>query len=174
MLRFGIQIPDHSELTYLSDEEIPNDTVCYICFEGITNSIEDNRVVRLECNHIFHENCIRRWFQRSNTCPTCRTSVGTTSDIQGIMIDFISYLQMDIYISHIDQLILTKWLFGDKLLNLFEFIMNFPDVEKNRRTLYIKMNEAVYTMNESMSSMSISLYTLIRRNGTNRVEVIIP
>jgi E3 ubiquitin-protein ligase synoviolin len=30
---------------------------------------------KLPCNHIFHPNCLRSWFQRQQTCPTCRTDV---------------------------------------------------------------------------------------------------
>lgn len=30
---------------------------------------------KLPCNHIFHPNCLRTWFQRQQTCPTCRTDV---------------------------------------------------------------------------------------------------
>ena len=27
---------------------------------------------KLPCNHIFHRSCLRSWFQRQQTCPTCR------------------------------------------------------------------------------------------------------
>ncbi len=30
---------------------------------------------KLPCNHIFHTNCLRSWFQRQHTCPTCRLDV---------------------------------------------------------------------------------------------------
>ena len=30
---------------------------------------------KLPCNHIFHKNCLRSWFQRQQTCPTCRLDV---------------------------------------------------------------------------------------------------
>ena len=37
---------------------------------------------KLPCNHIFHATCLRSWFQRQQTCPTCRLEVlrapGTT------------------------------------------------------------------------------------------------
>jgi E3 ubiquitin-protein ligase synoviolin len=29
----------------------------------------------LPCNHIFHATCLRSWFQRQQTCPTCRLEV---------------------------------------------------------------------------------------------------
>ena len=30
---------------------------------------------KLPCNHIFHTSCLRSWFQRQQTCPTCRMDV---------------------------------------------------------------------------------------------------
>lgn len=30
---------------------------------------------KLPCNHIFHVSCLRSWFQRQQTCPTCRLNV---------------------------------------------------------------------------------------------------
>ena len=33
------------------------------------------RCKKLPCNHIFHTSCLRSWFQRQHTCPTCRMDV---------------------------------------------------------------------------------------------------
>lgn len=30
---------------------------------------------KLPCNHIFHKSCLRSWFQRHQTCPTCRLDI---------------------------------------------------------------------------------------------------
>lgn len=30
---------------------------------------------KLPCNHIFHTSCLRSWFQRHQTCPTCRLDI---------------------------------------------------------------------------------------------------
>lgn len=41
--------------------------ICLICYD------EDKDLLTLECckNH-FHDECIRRWFERNLSCPTCR------------------------------------------------------------------------------------------------------
>lgn len=38
----------------------------------------------LPCNHIFHTSCLRSWFQRHQTCPTCRLDIlrPTNSTVQ--------------------------------------------------------------------------------------------
>nr|XP_033812101.1 E3 ubiquitin-protein ligase synoviolin isoform X2 [Geotrypetes seraphini] len=46
------------------------DNVCIICREEMITGAK-----RLPCNHIFHTSCLRSWFQRQQTCPTCRMDV---------------------------------------------------------------------------------------------------
>jgi len=48
------------------------DSTCIICREEMTAG---SGAKKLPCNHIFHSNCLRSWFQRQQTCPTCRTDV---------------------------------------------------------------------------------------------------
>ncbi|XP_023601400.1 E3 ubiquitin-protein ligase synoviolin isoform X3 [Myotis lucifugus] len=46
------------------------DNVCIICREEMVTGAK-----KLLCNHIFHTSCLRSWFQRQQTCPTCRMDV---------------------------------------------------------------------------------------------------
>lgn len=41
------------------------------------------QIKRLPCDHIFHKSCLRSWFQRQQTCPTCRTSILRFNPAQG-------------------------------------------------------------------------------------------
>merc|ERR550539_1801174 len=53
-------------------EELANtDNVCIICREEMVAG----SAKKLPCGHIFHRNCLRSWFQRQQTCPTCRLDV---------------------------------------------------------------------------------------------------
>ncbi|PVD25557.1 hypothetical protein C0Q70_13213 [Pomacea canaliculata] len=52
------------------EELASGDNVCIICREEMTQSSK-----KLPCNHIFHTSCLRSWFQRQQTCPTCRLDV---------------------------------------------------------------------------------------------------
>lgn len=47
-----------------------NDKKCTICMEQY--NIEEY-VVTLDCNHIFHKDCIKHWLCKENVkCPVCR------------------------------------------------------------------------------------------------------
>ncbi|CAL0307864.1 unnamed protein product [Lupinus luteus] len=51
---------------------------CAICLEEFCNGEELKLLVRTECLHVFHEDCMIKWLQRSNnvnqsySCPLCR------------------------------------------------------------------------------------------------------
>lgn len=54
---------------------------CNICFEEIDLTNQEEFVKPLcqssnitRCSSIFHRNCLREWFTRSQTCPICRTN----------------------------------------------------------------------------------------------------
>ncbi|XP_018328159.1 E3 ubiquitin-protein ligase synoviolin B [Agrilus planipennis] len=56
-------------------EELQNaDNVCIICREEMVTASK-----KLPCNHIFHTACLRSWFQRQQTCPTCRLNILQTN-----------------------------------------------------------------------------------------------
>ncbi|KAH8661119.1 hypothetical protein BGZ61DRAFT_304678, partial [Ilyonectria robusta] len=44
--------------------------ICIICLE----TLQDRDIVRhLPCDHIFHSNCITKWFlKQHDTCPVCK------------------------------------------------------------------------------------------------------
>ena len=44
--------------------------VCIICREEMVSQCK-----KLPCNHIFHTHCLHSWFQRQQSCPTCRMDV---------------------------------------------------------------------------------------------------
>lgn len=53
-----------------------SDNICIICREDMVNHSK-----KLPCGHIFHTTCLRSWFQRQQTCPTCRLNILRTPTI---------------------------------------------------------------------------------------------
>merc|ERR1719427_1868651 len=63
------------------DLEAISDITCIICREDMVLPEEGDLTAasgtlkKLPCGHIFHTACLRSWFQRQQTCPTCRFDI---------------------------------------------------------------------------------------------------
>lgn len=55
-----------------TQDELASDNTCIICREEMMPGASAKK---LPCGHIFHAACLRSWFQRQQTCPTCRLDV---------------------------------------------------------------------------------------------------
>jgi hypothetical protein len=56
-------------------KNIPNkkeDKTCPICFDDYD---DNSMVLKTECMHHFHEECLKKWIERNKTCPICRTDI---------------------------------------------------------------------------------------------------
>ena len=53
---------------------------CSICHEDI--DFIDEEVSVLNCGHLFHQKCLKRWFENKSTCPECRKSVAANNFVQ--------------------------------------------------------------------------------------------
>ena len=45
------------------------DDGCAICIDGVEIR---KLMIRLDCNHFYCSQCIRKWFEKNITCPLCR------------------------------------------------------------------------------------------------------
>lgn len=51
----------------------PLDRECAICIDKFEKGAE---VIKLDCNHLFHKNCIKSYFLNyNNKCPMCRNQI---------------------------------------------------------------------------------------------------
>ncbi len=71
--------PTYSYPDATVEELASANNVCIICREEMAE-----RCKKLPCNHIFHVACLRSWFQRQQTCPTCRMDVLGTPTVAQI------------------------------------------------------------------------------------------
>ncbi len=51
--------------------DINNVIECSICIENILD--EDKDITK--CTHVFHKECIKKWLESNNTCPSCKTEL---------------------------------------------------------------------------------------------------
>ncbi|KAK1263269.1 putative RING-H2 finger protein ATL50 [Acorus gramineus] len=44
--------------------------VCAVCLQDF--GVEEEEIRRTSCGHLYHGECIFRWFEKNSTCPICR------------------------------------------------------------------------------------------------------
>jgi hypothetical protein len=54
------------------DPEDPEPDTCPICFCEYNPGAA---LIKLDCGHFFHKECIRKWLKRDATCPMCKTGL---------------------------------------------------------------------------------------------------
>jgi hypothetical protein len=49
--------------------------ICSICLDSnfVDSTTHEKRLFTTKCNHVYHHDCIYKWAQLNNSCPTCRT-----------------------------------------------------------------------------------------------------
>uniref|UniRef100_A0A915AIE8 RING-type domain-containing protein n=1 Tax=Parascaris univalens TaxID=6257 RepID=A0A915AIE8_PARUN len=60
-----------ADLERLRSDQLQYHGQCPICICEWKNN-ESEKLIRMPCGHIFHENCILPWLKRTNSCPVCR------------------------------------------------------------------------------------------------------
>ena len=68
------QRPSHDKRTQNKKQSISE---CVICLEDFKSS--RRRKHTLDCSHVFHSTCIKKWLSRSPACPICRAPLATSS-----------------------------------------------------------------------------------------------
>ena len=72
----------HTEFEQINMDDIPlvevdkshvyRELECVIC---ITNYELNDKVRKIHCGHMFHEECLRDWLKEHHTCPLCRANI---------------------------------------------------------------------------------------------------
>lgn len=68
-----------------NDELIQKNEICSICIENIIQTDKQEQIIKLNCNHYFHYNCILQWIQHKRqfvNCPNCRNPIHNYNQYQ--------------------------------------------------------------------------------------------
>ena len=60
--------------TQVYSDDFPYNEICSICLELFDDSNIDV-VKTINCDHYFHEQCIKRWLRIRTTCPNCNINI---------------------------------------------------------------------------------------------------
>ena len=106
---------------------------CAICL----NRIDTPNLSVTTCNHSFHDECIWRWLERSNTCPKCRTRMP-----MGMMDEDDDYIDEIVNLE-------SKWLTNDGYIDgTNSFLFRWYDHH---------IDEIVYLLKNSVNVVKINL-----------------
>ena len=149
-------------------------TTCSICLEELVD--EDGAYVnggvrRLECAHLFHENCIRRWTRRNQTCPVCRVRIDSTDErttppadettrqlferqekqlsyiLYGLLIIGSFSLSVGIYAFSISEIDVALATISNFMLSMYHSVLLMKATVPNEQNLaYIKMHGRKFTL----------------------------
>ena len=108
----------------LEDINLEENNSCSICLESLNN----NKILKYECNHYFHENCINRW---NNGCPLCRAKEKISNNINNSknkenILD-INYIKKLSNVNGSDRMIyINRWNDRECVNNNHKFIVSNP------------------------------------------------
>ena len=65
------------------NDDYVNQKMCFICYEiktdheiqTITLNMQEDYIKLCECNGFAHNNCLKKWYDKSNKCPICRRRI---------------------------------------------------------------------------------------------------
>ncbi len=64
------EVNEVNEVKSSSDMDDKSLNTCVICIDNISLTTED--IIKLECDHFYHKECIHKWLNSNNNCPICR------------------------------------------------------------------------------------------------------
>eukprot|EP00002_Diphylleia_rotans_P015785 TRINITY_DN3057_c0_g1_i10.p1 TRINITY_DN3057_c0_g1~~TRINITY_DN3057_c0_g1_i10.p1 ORF type:complete len:127 (+),score=11.39 TRINITY_DN3057_c0_g1_i10:857-1237(+) len=68
----GVSAEAMSKLKTTTGTPKDTQTQCQICFDNFSVG---TKVTTLPCEHSYHYDCIKKWFESHRTCPICRFEV---------------------------------------------------------------------------------------------------
>lgn len=127
-------INKHSNIVKVCNDQ------CSICCNDFLEDGE--KILELNCKHMFHENCIKDWFKCSGTCPICRYNVFNCSDCDGSGIIKYQFTGIVIPISQRGMNLnrnITNGIFGIRDYDFEDLFIENLMYDRVKRRLYINI-----------------------------------
>jgi hypothetical protein len=143
-----------------------NEKECFICLDIMLN--DDTPIVLLDqkiycqtclCNGWVHNICLKKWYDKNESCPICRGEMFKPVGMREIFIDrnpfiiFVYSTRFHDMLIIIKKLILASFLFC--LINVILSVINYNHLDVNNNSYYneisknIKYNDIFYPRNKA-------------------------
>ena len=66
----------------MNTNNISEEHCCSICQQNI---IDNELYSKLNCNHLFHNKCLKKWLSINNSCPMCRLELEETNHLGNLI-----------------------------------------------------------------------------------------
>jgi hypothetical protein len=132
----------NKDLTEYIEKVIDNNKneSCSICYCDYIENNEDS--IKLKCNHIYHETCIKTWLEKCGTCPICRYNVFECDNCDGTGIIYYSFTGIVIPIEHRNEILnrnRTDGIFGVYAYDLEDLLIESMSYDRNKKRLYLNI-----------------------------------
>jgi len=67
----GEILTEAKDTNHLNEKTLESLGDCSICLK----SMYCNDLVKTECGHLFHKDCLKIWLDKKDTCPLCRATI---------------------------------------------------------------------------------------------------
>jgi hypothetical protein len=83
-VKVTLSIEEFNNLDVVIDELLIKNKQCNICLEDLQkDELSNKSLIQLQCNHIYHNICIKEWLTKQSTkCPSCRFCCRTQTQTQ--------------------------------------------------------------------------------------------
>jgi hypothetical protein len=145
---------DENEIDSLLTTEInPGEEQCSICLDGFS---ERNDACRLECNHLFHRTCIKRWMGQHVSCPVCRRSYSSAPqhNNQRRVNVIIPYTVVLNFMYPNNSAMETRWTSENTIIDIFIHLRH--QIEETRK-IYLYFDNITFSTIESFDHLNQSL-----------------
>lgn len=115
---------------------------CCICYNDYNENNETNKAVQLKCNHIFHDECIKKWLKNSGTCPICRSNIFECENCDGSGIIYYNFTGIVIPIEERGNFLnrnQTYGVFGIHSYDLEDLLIENLFYDNEKKQLYMNI-----------------------------------
>lgn len=124
---------------YVKDSESPiND--CCICYTGYDT---EHKAGKLQCEHVFHNECVKEWLNTSKTCPLCRSHIFTCENCDGLGIVHYDFRCIVIPLERRGSMLnrnRTYGIFGIHSYDLEDLIIERLSYDRLSKRLYMEIS----------------------------------